>query len=264
MPAVQPARLKIQIASLIDQSGVPSEFITSMHDLLSLYANRTHRSGETGRIRHLTPSYDPPIPVLRLLQTELRSLVVNEPKTILSLSDALWQENWWEFRILAAHLLGQVRLDSNSIVFDRLNAWLGENLEENLAYEISQLATQEIRTENPEQFLDWIQEALNRTAVRSKKIALHLMTALSKQPNFENLPAIFSLVSPYLRSCPLEIRPDMLLLLVSLIERSPNEIAFLFRQSLESSDTSETGWFIRKTLAQFPPALRASLQPNRI
>ena len=261
MPAVQPARLKIQVAHLLELFRLPEQFNDALHDLLSLYANRTQRSGETGQIRPIIPSYDPPIPVIRLIQTEIRSLILSEPQSALELCDSLWKENWWEFRTLAAYILGQIPLDLYTKIIVRLNNWLEENLEENLIKEVGHLATKRIQAENQNQFFIWVQTILARPSIRSKKTALYLITKFSEQPNFENLPAIFSVISPFIRISPPEIRPDVLALLMVLIERSPNEIAFIFRQSLESSENPDTNWFIRKTITKFPLDLRDGLLP---
>ncbi len=260
MPAIQPARLKIQIASLVEQFGHPEIFVDQVHDLLSLYANRVNKVGETGHIRNLTPTYNPPSPVLKLLQNELRPEVGKDPEAALALVDALWVENWWECRSLAAYLLGQIELHDPEPVLQRLSAWLDENLEEKLAVKVSQEASTRLREAAPDRLVDWIAQLMASPADRQKKVALRFLTMLVNEPSFKNLPAVFRMSGPYLRKVSTSLRYDVLTLLEALIARSPNEAAYLLRQMFDSADNPDSAWFIRKTLPKFPAELRSGLR----
>lgn len=260
MPAIQPARLKIQVTLLVEQFEHPENFCVQLHDLLSHYANRTYRAGETGQIRQLTPSYDPPIPVLRQVKNELKSVAYSNPEKALNLADALWLENWWEFRLLAGFLLGQIAPSNHGAIFDRLNRWLVSTTEPSLADLVSQAATEKIRSEQPALLLEWVNSIIEKPVTRGSKYVFHILAQLVQHPAFENIPAVIRIVSPFVRKSPSEIRMDVLQLIEDLISRSPNEVLYLFRQSLESQENLDTGWYIRKSTARFPEELRFTLQ----
>ncbi len=260
MPAIQPARLRIQIAALVEHYEQPDIFLNELHNLLGFYANRTQRPGETGRIRYLTPAYDPPSPMLRQLHLQLISHAQVDPQSTLILCDVLWEENWVELKTVAAFLLGQIDPTDAVPIFQRLNSWLSTSLEDRLAADVAELGSFRLRQNSPKLIIDWITESLNQDSTKSKKVAIQLLSNLALHPDYENLPAIFRIFQSLIRKSQPDVRHEILILLLALIERSPNEAAFLLRQNLETSNNPDTGWFIRQTIQNFPPPLRNSLQ----
>ena len=53
MPAIQLARLKIQVTELLKYFSVPKDFLRELHAMLDFYADRTRRSGQSGKPRPL-------------------------------------------------------------------------------------------------------------------------------------------------------------------------------------------------------------------
>ena len=124
MPAIQPARLKIQIAQLVEQFEMPAEFVKRLNDLLFFYADRTRIPGRGGRKYSLTPSYNVPKQVFRYLEKNLRPVVSAQNEQALNLSDVLWQDNWLESRVLALMILGWVPPLPPGRIISRLEPWV--------------------------------------------------------------------------------------------------------------------------------------------
>ena len=49
MPAIQLARLKIQITELLTNFDRPVDFLRELHTLFGFYADRTRRPGQSGK-----------------------------------------------------------------------------------------------------------------------------------------------------------------------------------------------------------------------
>ncbi|MGE5124163.1 MAG: hypothetical protein ACM3H7_06560, partial [Acidobacteriaceae bacterium] len=92
MPAIQPARLKQQIANLADKFNHPNQFIAQLHALLDQYSDHTHRPGQSGIPSPLISSYNTPPPVMRQIWQALLPLARNDAKSALAICDALWAE----------------------------------------------------------------------------------------------------------------------------------------------------------------------------
>ena len=92
MPAIQPARLKKQVALLAVKFHQPDLFVRELHALLHHYSDHTHRSGQAGLPSPLIGSYNTPPPVMRQIWLALTPLVNSHPAEVILLCDALWAE----------------------------------------------------------------------------------------------------------------------------------------------------------------------------
>jgi hypothetical protein len=68
------------------------------------------------------------------------------------------------------------------------------------------------------------------------------------------------MVTPYLRIIQPALRPDVLVVVRTLIRCSPAETAYLLRQNLAVPDNPDTAWLIRQVLDDFPEETRAGLK----
>ncbi len=86
------------------------------------------------------------------------------------------------------------------------------------------------------------------------------MLPLVKEPWFDNFPIIFRLLTPLMRLAPSKLRPNLLAVLDVLVQRSPKERAYFFRQNLQAPDNTDTAWITRQVLKGFSPDLQAFLR----
>ncbi len=123
MPAISPARLKHQAALLAEHFDDPPAFVRSLHHLLESYSNRVYRPGQAGELPPLLQTYRVQPPVLRQLLLAIAPLASKNPDAGLALCDALWEQPYLEFRLLAASLLGQLPCSPAEPVIARMKAW---------------------------------------------------------------------------------------------------------------------------------------------
>jgi hypothetical protein len=93
-----------------------------------------------------------------------------------------------------------------------------------------------------------------------QRCSLITLQSILTEQNFENLPFIYRLITPFLRSVPPDLKPDLVSLLHALALISPQETAFILRKNLETSDHPDTPWLIRQVWADFPPAIQENLR----
>ena len=75
----------------------------SLHHLLDFYADRARRPGQSGKPAPLIDAYKVHPPVLRHILQELIPLAAENPDAGLALCDALWEQPYLEFRLLASY-----------------------------------------------------------------------------------------------------------------------------------------------------------------
>jgi len=260
MPAIQPARLKHQTAQLSEVFEQPDLFLRNIHNLLRLYADRTHRTGQAGEPPPILESYRVPQPVLREIILELRPHVLSNPQAALVLCKFLWAEPVLECRLLSSALLGQIPPIHPQLVLEPIQEWLETQPEDRVLKALLDQGFVRIRLEQPEFLKGVIQEWLLHEKTFFIRCGLWALLFTAIDPSFHNLPEIFHLLTPFIRSVSKELRPDILNILQELAHYAPQETAFLLRKNISRPDSSDTAWITRQVIHEFPMPIQESLR----
>jgi hypothetical protein len=251
MPAIIPARLKQQVALLADHFYDPPAFVRSMHHLMEAYSEGVIRAGQAGEPHPLIHSYHVRPQVIRRLGLELTPLAQEDLSAALGLCDALWAQEYLEFRLLAITLLGQLPVKPAQPIQARVRAWLEGRPGDRMIDLVFQQGMGRIRLENPKALLDLAEGWLQSVNIYDQRLGLRGLMPLAESLDFENVPLFYRLLQPFIRSAPGALRPDILDILSALARRSPQETALFLRETLAMPNT-DTSWFIRHTLKDFP------------
>jgi len=260
MPAIQPARLKQQVASLVSQYDHPAVFVRELHSLLDLYSDHTQRHGQAGIPSPLMASYNTPPQVMRQVWHELNKTTRPHPNAALHLCDALWAEPNLDLQLLAARLLGQLPLEPPDPLVDRVQAWVHSNPDRRLLDGLLEFGLIRFQRDAPERLLELISTWLSSPDVSAQHAGLRALLPLSSDPSSPHLPGIFRLVTPFTRIALSRLRPDIIAVLAALARCSPSETAYLLRQNLTTPDNPDTPWLIRQVLDEFPAETQAALR----
>ncbi|MDI6694384.1 MAG: DNA alkylation repair protein [Anaerolineales bacterium] len=260
MTAIQPDRLKQQAAQLAEHFADPAAYVHELHQLLDYYADRVRRPGQAGRPAPLTPAYNVRPPVLRALLAALLPRLQADPQNGLALCDALWEQPYLEFRMLAILLLGQAAPDPPEAIVQRIKSWITPALELQLIESLLSLGVERLHRECPMVLLQLIRQWLENTQPFYQQLGLRALLPFINNPAFENLPVFFRLITPLCQSAPSGLRADLLDVLAALARRSPQETAYFLRQVLAYPDAPDTPWLIRQSLNEFPPEIQAGLR----
>jgi hypothetical protein len=260
MPAIQPARLKQQATLLAESFGDPGGYVRSLHHMLDFYSDRSRRPGQSGKPSPLIMAYNVKLPVLRLILQSIQPLALENPDEALALCDALWEEPYLEFRLMAAMLLGLIPPQPPETITRRLNDWITSDLEENLIEALLENALVRLYQEAPNTIIQMIQGWLESPLPFYQQVGLRALLPLIWNPEFDNLPVCFRLLQSLVRSAPPVLRPDVLDVLGAMARRSPQETAHFLRQTLGTPKAVDTAWLIRQTLHEFPEGIRSNLR----
>jgi hypothetical protein len=116
-----------------------------------------------------------------------------------------------------------------------------------------------IRKENSKALLDLGEVWLRSDDVYYQSLGLRCLLPSAESYDFDNIPLVFRLLQPFIRTAPVPLRPDILDILAVLARRSPQELALFLRQTLSMPNT-DTPWFIRHCLKDFPPEIQDRLR----
>jgi hypothetical protein len=260
MPAVQLARLKIQVDQLIWQFTRPQDFQRALKHLLETYADWSYRPGEAIEPGSLLPAYHVAPLLLHQVEQQLTRQCQEMPAAALALADALWQDEYFEPRLLAAFILGQIPLKPVEEVSRRILTWANISADKQLQEAIFSQATLRLRRENPAAWLEIINDWLAASPLASKVMGLRALAGLLEDREFEDLPGAFNLLQPLMLTAPSRLHGDLLMVLQIIVRRSPVETTHFLRQVLLGTSSLIPARLVRQILPSLSPELQASLR----
>ncbi|MGC8855620.1 MAG: DNA alkylation repair protein [Anaerolineae bacterium] len=260
MPAIDLARLRKQTTRLADFFFLPDEFQKYLGEILDFYVNHTLRTAQNVAPLSNLPTYRTPPLVLRAIQNELAPLANQNPSTALELADRLWDMGYLEPRLLAAFLLGQIPPQEERLLA-RLTAWTGQIRDPSVRAALLTTSLARLRKETPHQFFELISEWLHPSRQRTWSNGIQALLPLLSDPNFDNLPVVFTLVEPILKAAPTTLQNDLQELIVSLYRASPNETIYFLQQILQNTTHPMAAITLRRILPSFPAGLQSELRP---
>ena len=258
MPAIDLARLKKQTAYLADIFGEPSAFLRELREVLEFYVNRTLRSQSVAPSSVL-PTYRTPVVVLRQIEKELGPIAEKQPLQALELADALWDEGWLETKLLAAFLLGRIPPQEERLLA-RLTAWTQAVRDPEVRAALLTTSLTRLRKETPDLFLVLVKEWLHPARQRMWSNGVQALVPLISSPDFDNLPPIFEVVEPIIKTSPATLQYDLQELIITLYEASPDETTYFLQQILKETRNPLPSVALRRMAPELPQELQASLR----
>lgn len=258
MPAVDLARLQKQLDDLEQMVAAPIAFHQQLNELLGFYANHAYRPGMEVQSQPLMPVYRLPPVVIRHLKARLVRIARADNDRARTLADELWQDAYLETRALAALLVGQ--LPPGEFMLERLREWCTPGLERQLLTEVLACAGQRLRRENAAVWLAQIEEWLKFSQAKVQAIGLRAVTVSVIDEAFDDMPALYAALEPFLQNPPGELQSDLVQLLEALAERSPAETGFLLKQILLLHQNPRNARLIRQVLSKLPPQIQQTLR----
>lgn len=241
---------------LVEKFDQPAVFLKQLHEILDAYADRTLRAGAVASPISVLPAYRTPQSVLRQIEMELGPLTAIFPEQAMGLTDALWKDGYLESRLLAAALLGRIHPDT-SLLLERITAWVSRTRDDQLRLALLSTSLSRIRREAPTRFLQLMRNWFDPATPKMWANAIHAIIPLIEDPAYENLPPVYSLLSPVIKSMPSIMQNDLADLINALYAASPVETTYFLRQVIIGASSPQLPVTIRRILPQLP----AKLQP---
>jgi hypothetical protein len=258
MSAVNLPRLRIQSAKLMDHFDDPIVFVKELHKLLDSYADLTLRRSAAASPVLVLPTYRVPPAVIRQLELDTGGAVKKQPKGLFPLADRLWDDGYFETRLLAAFLIGQAAPTDPEFLY-RLSTWVEENREPNVNKALLSTSMNRLRLEDKSLYIQQIEHWANPSHKKTWPSAIVALLPLLKDRNFHNLPAIYVIVQPVIELAPATLQQDLTLLISALYEASPVETTLFLRQVISLSTKPHTVTNLRRISPNLPEPLQVDL-----
>ncbi len=260
MPAAQLSRLRIQINDLAGHFNDPAAFLRGLKSLLEWYSDRVYHPGQAVPNDLIIPHYNLPALILRQMRLDLLPNAQANAAATLAVCDLLWQQEYFEIRLLATYFLGVCPLDPVEAVIDRLNAWCKPGTEKIILSHAILDASARLRREKPDTWLALAKQWLIHPDTLQQRIGLHSMLALIQDEDYHNLPVIYDALLPTCRQVASPILSELSECLQGLLKRSPTETYVFIQSCLEPPTSPAFMRLIRRLLPTFPPNWQAEFR----
>ena len=161
-------------------------------------------------------------------ESDIAPLVIADPKSALVLADQLWADAWLESRLIAIAILERLPLDPQDQIVERLQVWGRDCREDALLDALLNKGAAPIQNSFPDEYFLLVENWLSDQNLSSQKLALRAMPALVENPEFENLPALYRMLSQLVRESSSSLEFDLIQIVRALGRRSPPETAFFW------------------------------------
>ena len=261
MAAVNLLQLRKEINALMWHFTDPDAFEKTLRELFEKY--RTSRNPTGAAILQTAQAAELSVPliVLRELEIALFRTVADQPEAALKLSDRLMNSDTLEIRTIAARILGLAPISYSDAVFQRIENWARQSHETAELRVFIRSAGSLVRRTDAERLLDQARLWVAAGNAASQALGIEVLIYLVEFGEFQNLPAVFTLLETMLRSGSTTLQPELLDLTENLLERSPVETSFTIRLILESENRGTmTPRIARKILSKFSEPSRSAIR----
>jgi hypothetical protein len=236
-------------------------FLKQLHEIFDLYADRTMRVGVVAAPVSVLPSYRTPQAVMRQIEIELAPLAGAFPEQTMALTAALWKEGYFETRLLAAILLGRIHPETPQLVA-RITEWVGQTRDRQLRAALLSASLLRLRRERPAQFLKLVAAWFDPATNKAWGDGIYALLPLIEDPEYENLPPVYEIVRPVLRSAPNNLQNELADLIKALYLASPVETIYFIKQVAASTSSQQTITLLRRIMTSMPANLQAALRDS--
>jgi hypothetical protein len=233
MPAIDPERLKRQVAEVAAAVGDPFELRRRALDVLEFYADRTRRPGPSTQLDDVPPMFGAPRPVMRTLSASLVGAVTTRPERARPAADALWRTGFRESRMLAAALVGSLDRAEAAAWVEAHAASADDSV---VLAEMAGRGLAGWRGADPHAFVDQLTKWLDSDKRPTQHLGLLAIAAAVADPSFRQLPRLFSLLSGRSGSFRGEMRNAFTAAIRALARRSPPETTYFLISEVGSGD----------------------------
>jgi hypothetical protein len=185
------------------------------------------------------------------LENELDKLLNDQPSKGLLLIEALWEEEWVEFRQLAVIFLGNLPPINSDPILKRIRLWLSHSTSEDIRSLIPTRGMRRLFVENPYLVLDFYQELLATPTKENCQAVLFGLVEFTDNSEFDNLPVLFALLQDILLVEEKGLIKESLTVLRKLLFRSEQETLYFLIKQLSTASKPRILRIARNLIPEF-------------
>lgn len=250
MSLVQLSRLKSQLNALAAHFNDPKVFQDSLTSLFLMYENKESTTNIWLRKSSQLILYNVPESVMSELESRIAVLSRMMPESALVNADNLWEMPFYESKKTAITMVSNLEDTYQKEFFRRVQLWLSVNLKEVFIKDLLAAVEEKPVILLSKQWLYLIKTWLESKDTNVIKLGLQALNKTLSH-KYQNLPAIFSLLTPLVRNPQLVLQKELIGAIQALILLSEAETASFLMMVGELYPNDDVLMFLRKCLPLF-------------
>lgn len=227
---------------LLKKVEEPKEFRKGLQELLKSYADKDITKNYEILIPNIGKFFGVPLPILRVIASEIGKFIQKEPTRAKSLLETIWNEGSFEARQIAGKSLEKfglknpkVCLDFISSVLPDLNNWANcDNL--------AMFGVEPIVSSNPELVLPLSKKWIKDRNKWIKRFGVVSLLGYKKIPIEDDVFKILDLV---MKDNDKDIKKAVSWILREITKKHPNDVANFLKRWAKSNPDKNTKWIIK-------------------
>jgi hypothetical protein len=142
----------------------------------------------------------------------------------------------------------------------RLTAWTQAVRDPEVRAALLTTSLTRLRQETPSLFIILVKEWLHPARQRMWSNGIQALVPLISSSEFDNLPPIFEIVEPIIKTSPATLQYDLQELIIVLFEASPDETTYFLQQILKQTRSPLPSIALRRMSPELPQELQAGLR----
>ena len=260
MPPVQLSRLRPQVNALMSHYGDEARFIKTLQLIFEQYTEKQNPTNAWMRIDPGIPAYFVSPVVMKELESAMELLARTQPQACVPLAEAMWRLPQYEPKKLAVFLLARMSGEYREEFIRHVRDWYTAGISEALVGEIIQQSSLRLEILTSREWLNLLESWLLSEDRRTQKIGLRAVQNLLDNRAFQNLPVVFTLVTPLYSDPRITVQKDLTELTRKLVERSQPETASFLISMVELNQKESVAALVRKLLPLFDPFYQTEIK----
>jgi len=259
MPVVNSQRVKSQIKVLESHIENIELFIPALHSILSMYSSEKNKKARLFSLNKY-PAYQIPGIVFSEIDSFFKRLAINHPANAITIARQLWEDRYLEPKKFAITLITNINPDYYSTSIDLLSSWVDDDINKELFAEMISTMTTRTKLVEEDDLLNLISTWLNSNSRDMQKHGLLALGFVASHKEFQNIPRIFSLITPLFSQPDLLLQKDLIAFIKTLINRTQPETASFLIMLLEIYPNKNVYAFVRKCVPFFDEYFQEELR----
>ena len=222
MPAFQLKQFEQQLEQLLRLFALPTAFHEQLTRLFERYEQPSYRYG-VGVKELPEPAYHIQSAMLERMETELRQMASERPRSAVLLAQACWQDEFYETKYIAAIVMGSAPLFDLNFFIDAFLKMLFSAQQKEHQRLLFSKGAQRLRDEQFSMLVELIEKWLDDTNLM--QYGFSALQSIIDAGEMEHLPTIFRLIEKFVIEGAESYQQGILRLMDGLAGVSPVETA---------------------------------------
>jgi len=241
---------------LLEKAEKPKEFTRGLQELLKSYVDRDATKNYQRIIPDTGKFYEVPLPILRIIATEIGKYIQKEPAEAKLLLETIWNEGSFEARQIAGKCLEKFGPKNPKICLDFVSSVLPDLDNWAVCDNLAMYGVEPIVYSNPELVLPlsekWIKD-------KNKWIRRFGVVSLRGYKRVQITDKAFEILDLVMEDKDKDIKKAISWILREITKKNPDEVAKFLMKWAKANPSKDAKWIIKDGMKKLPKEIQTEI-----